>query len=149
MLSSVIIAVVFAMPAVMAAPTSDSTPNNLQKRAYPNVGFGQQIQFVTEENYWVVWQDGKSACPNKQVLTRGGYWGTNQINKMSGCDGDAFTIGGQTMKFGGCGFNGGYPTQLLDGSGNFIRSCEVHEYKITCPHINQQHDIVQHVRCNA
>lgn len=41
----------------------------LQARtAIPNIAFGQQLQDDDQSNHWVVWEEGKDACPPDTVL---------------------------------------------------------------------------------
>lgn len=45
-----------------------ATPVSLEDRAAIKVGYGQQIQLSDEANHWVVWVEGKDACPATQTL---------------------------------------------------------------------------------
>ena len=57
-----------------------------------------------------------------------------------------FSYNGLMMQLGDCGSDN-MPRSLLDGNGKFIRSCSAHKAKITCH--GDEHDIIQHGRCNA
>ncbi|KAI0468903.1 hypothetical protein F4859DRAFT_489376 [Xylaria cf. heliscus] len=117
---------------------SDSTAHRLQARDPVPVGFGQQIQTSNEANYWVVWVEGDSACPNIQSL---------DPLTDNPCD-ITFRLPGGTekLKLGDCDGNN-MPHSLYLDSGSFVRTCTADSDKINCHH--GEHDIVKHGKCVA
>ncbi|KAI0185494.1 hypothetical protein EV127DRAFT_515194 [Xylaria flabelliformis] len=117
---------------------SDSTTHRLQARDPVPVGFGQQLQTSNEANYWVVWVEGDSACPNIQSLAP---------LTDNPCD-ITFSLPGGTekLKLGDCDGNN-MPHSLYLDSGSFVRTCEADSDKINCH--GDEHDIVKHGYCKA
>ncbi|KAI0911983.1 hypothetical protein F4823DRAFT_245551 [Ustulina deusta] len=54
------------IPAAIAVPQVDTQPE--AKSNISNVAFGQQLQDEDQTNHWVVWLEGKSACPPAVIL---------------------------------------------------------------------------------
>ncbi|KAI0391530.1 hypothetical protein F5Y17DRAFT_440065 [Xylariaceae sp. FL0594] len=123
-----------AAASVMAAPAVKNT-SELVARDAPNIGYGQQIQRSNEQNWWVVWIEGKSACPNTVSL---GPLVTNPCNYV-------FFIDGWSLHFGDCDGNN-EPRSLYSGN-SYIRRCVGDSDKINCH--DGLHDIVKHGKCKA
>lgn len=88
-----LIHLLFVSGAVMATPLSHESPASpLSNRQKMKVGYGEQIQASDDVNHWVVWVEGKSACPATQTLTA--------LN-TSPCD-QEFTLAGGTWKLANC-----------------------------------------------
>lgn len=88
-----LIHLLFVSGAVMATPLSHESPASpLSNRQKMKVGYGEQIQTSDDVNHWVVWVEGKSACPATQTLTA--------LN-TSPCD-QEFTLAGGTWKLANC-----------------------------------------------
>lgn len=126
---------------VAAGPNANSNSaatHRLVARDPVNVGFGQQIQTSNEANYWVVWVEGESACPNIRSLAP---------LTDNPCD-ITFTLPGGTekLKLGDCDGNN-MPHSLFLDSGSFVRGCSADSDKIHCH--GDEHDIVKHGYCKA
>ncbi|KAH7021547.1 uncharacterized protein B0I36DRAFT_388219 [Microdochium trichocladiopsis] len=126
----------FISSSVLAAPAAEDA-FSLEARAIPSVGLGQQIQADTQINDWVVWEHGKTACPNTRAIAHLVY---------SPC-GIKFTAPGSSerVQFCSCIGGTGAPTALCDANGKKIRDCKTKNDKINCH--NGVHDIVQHRYC--
>jgi hypothetical protein len=123
---------------VVGAPASSESFSQLLARDAVNVGYGQEIQEFNEANYWVVWVEGESACPNIQSL--------GPLTD-SPCDIEFQLPGGtEKLKLGNCDGNN-EPHSLYLASGSFVRTCEHDSDKINCH--GSQHDIVKHGKCKA
>ncbi|KAI3328953.1 hypothetical protein HD806DRAFT_481185 [Xylariaceae sp. AK1471] len=137
--TTLFIATLFA--GAMGSPlnaASDSATHRLVARDPVNVGFGQQIQTSNEANYWVVWVEGQTACPNIQSLAP---------LTDSPCDLTFQLPGGsEKLKLGDCDGNN-MPHSLYLDSGSFVRTCSADSDKITCH--GDEHDIVKHGYCKA
>ncbi|KAI0010914.1 hypothetical protein F4779DRAFT_575960 [Xylariaceae sp. FL0662B] len=123
----------------LAVPFEAGVSSALAGRAdYSNVGFGQQLQTSSEQNYWVVWIEGETACDKVQALGP---------LTSSPCDIE-FTIpaGTTPLKLGDCNGNN-EPAGLYTSSGSFVRTCSHDSDKINCH--GSEHDIVKHGKCKA
>ncbi|KAI1174712.1 hypothetical protein F4777DRAFT_553167 [Nemania sp. FL0916] len=102
-----------------------------------NIGYGQQIQRNDLQNKWVVWVEGKHACPPLQVL---------DLLVDDPC-GQPFGVpGAENLTFEECGEDG--EPNALHHNGSFIRLCSHHKKKhINCHH--GEHDIIKHGKCVA
>ncbi|KAI1429743.1 hypothetical protein F5Y12DRAFT_725203 [Xylaria sp. FL1777] len=57
------------IPAAIAAPQGNFIQLQITgKSNISSVAYGEQIQGTDQSNHWVVWIEGKSACPPLQVL---------------------------------------------------------------------------------
>lgn len=123
--------------AIPLEPNTSPVAPALQIRDTVNIGFGQQLQKSTEQNYWVVWEHGKSACTNTRTIAP-------LIDSPCGI---IFSVpaGTDKVKLGDCDGNN-EPRALLTEKGDTIRGCKVKNHKINCHH--GLHDIVQHGHCS-
>ncbi|KAI1401091.1 hypothetical protein F4819DRAFT_459645 [Hypoxylon fuscum] len=100
------------------------------------IAFGQELQNGDQTNHWVVWVDGKKACPGQQVLG---------VLTKTPC-GQPFNLGEVEYAFTGCSGDSGPPTVLLDSAGLQIGGCTANaNNKINCHGDN--HDIIKHGTC--
>ncbi|OBT61220.1 hypothetical protein VE03_08708 [Pseudogymnoascus sp. 23342-1-I1] len=100
--------------------------------AFVPIGYGQQLQNNDQANHWVVWVEGKSACPNTRTL--------GPLVK-SPC-GQQFKYDGDTYKLADCD-QSNEPKSLV--SGNRSWGCKLSSDKINCH--GSTHDIVKHGYC--
>ena len=102
--------------------------------AYANIAYGQEIQNSDNQNHWVIWNEGSSACPIRQVL---GLLTSNPCTQL-------FTVDDSQFQFGDCD-SSNEPTVLLDSKGTQIVQCTENSDHINCS--GSQHDIIKHGYC--
>ncbi|KFY68377.1 hypothetical protein V496_01120 [Pseudogymnoascus sp. VKM F-4515 (FW-2607)] len=100
--------------------------------AFVPIGYGQQLQNNDQANHWVVWVEGKSACPNSRTLG---------LLVKSPC-GQEFKYEGDTYRLADCD-QSNEPKSLKGGG--VTRSCRLDNDKINCH--GSTHDIVKHGYC--
>ncbi|KFY70025.1 hypothetical protein V499_09529 [Pseudogymnoascus sp. VKM F-103] len=100
--------------------------------AYVPIGYGQQLQNNDQANHWVVWVEGKSACPNSRTLG---------LLVKSPC-GQKFKYDGVEYKLADCD-QSNEPKSLVSGGVSW--SCKLDHDKINCH--SGTHDIVKHGYC--
>ncbi|KAJ8122394.1 hypothetical protein ONZ43_g1400 [Nemania bipapillata] len=126
-----------AIPMAVAAPQSSAAPSILSdkdKDPVVKLAFGQQMQDEDQTNHWVVWVEGKEACPPTQVLG-------SLINSPCGV---RFNVPGvQNLEFSGCDAEGEPHMLLVDG--NFARSCKHSKHSVHC--VDSVHSILKHGKC--
>ncbi|KAI0105071.1 hypothetical protein GGR51DRAFT_520727 [Nemania sp. FL0031] len=107
-----------------------------KKKDIVKVAYGQQIQEEDQTNHWVIWIEGKSACPPLATLS----------SLIEDPCGQKFSLpGSDQLEFAGCD-DDGEPHVLLS-AGKFVRTCKSYKTNanIHCP--GKDHDVVKHGKC--
>ncbi|KAI1131087.1 hypothetical protein F5Y10DRAFT_234229 [Nemania abortiva] len=119
-----------------AAPTvgiDDGEPT----KGIVKVAYGQQIQNNDQANHWVVWMEGRDACPPLQVLG---------LITSDPCNSNFTLPGTDNLEFAGCD-NYGEPHVLLS-EGKYVRACKKSKTKSTIRcHDKNMHNVIKRGRC--
>ncbi|KAE8383046.1 hypothetical protein BDV26DRAFT_180198 [Aspergillus bertholletiae] len=123
----------FTLPFLTAVLASPAPAEAAPVAAVHPIGYGQQLQNNDQANHWVVWIEGKSACPNSRTLSR----------LVDSPCGHTFYFDNQPYHLADCGSDN-EPRRVVQPGGK-SQSCSRDNRKITCH--GSTHDIVKHGKC--